>query len=92
MRKLLIIVLIIFITACSQPIISEDNKLFCETSEDCEVKNVGNCCGYYPGCVNKDYEPNLTKVQQDCFEQGIASVCGWTEIESCECINNLCSQ
>tara|TARA_Y100000310_G_C20521874_1_gene734086 strand:- start:205 stop:480 length:276 start_codon:yes stop_codon:yes gene_type:complete len=91
MRKLLIIALIIFITSCSQPI-TQENSLFCETDNDCEVKNVGNCCGYYPGCVNKDYEPNLTKVQQDCFEQGIASVCGWTEIESCTCINNQCTQ
>ena len=66
------------------------SKLYCESNSDCEIKNVGNCCGYYPLCVNSNYEPNITKVQQECFEQGIASVCGWTEIQGCECIENKC--
>ena len=24
----------------------------CKVDADCTVKNVGNCCGYYPACVN----------------------------------------
>jgi len=89
MKKILIILILILTVSCTQQI-SEENKLSCNSDQDCQIKNVGNCCGYFPECVNKGYEPNLTKVQQECFEEGIASVCGFPEISGCECVNNTC--
>ncbi len=41
---------------------------YCETDSDCAVKNVGNCCGYYPACVNKFFVPDLEAVQKECQE------------------------
>ncbi len=90
MQKYLIFILLLFIVSCSTNPISEENKLFCNTDVDCEIKNVGNCCGYFPQCVNANYEPNLTKVQEVCFEEGIVSVCGWEEIKGCKCVDNQC--
>ncbi|MFH1649307.1 MAG: hypothetical protein ABIA93_02050 [Candidatus Woesearchaeota archaeon] len=65
---------------------------FCEMDTECVVKNVGNCCGYYPKCVNVDYQPDTEAVQKQCAEQGIASVCGWQEIESCSCQKSRCEE
>ncbi len=62
----------------------------CNTDSDCVVKDVHNCCGYYPRCVNKDYIPDIGAVQSKCAEKGYASVCGWPEITSCSCIQNTC--
>ena len=62
----------------------------CKTDSDCVIKNVGNCCGYYPKCVNKAFEPNPEAVQESCREKGLVSVCGFPEISSCECINSVC--
>jgi hypothetical protein len=62
----------------------------CKVDSDCTIKNIGNCCGYYPKCVNKDFEPNPETVQETCKEQGLVSVCGFPEISSCECINSVC--
>ena len=64
--------------------------LYCEIDEDCVIKDVHNCCGYYPRCVNKDYTPDIEKVIEECKESGVASACGWPEITNCKCINNNC--
>lgn len=53
----------------------------CQHDDDCEKKNVGNCCGYYPMCVNQHFEPDPEK---SCRE-GQASVCGWPVIDKCVC-------
>ena len=63
---------------------------YCEKDEDCEIKNIGNCCGYYPACVNKNYEPDLEAIQKECDEKGMMSVCGFPVINACECTDSLC--
>ncbi len=62
----------------------------CRVDSDCQVKNVGNCCGYFPACVNKDAQPDPEAVQARCAESGMASVCGFREIQACSCVQNRC--
>ena len=62
----------------------------CKVDADCVVKNVGNCCGYFPACVNKDTQPDPEAVQARCAESGMASVCGFREIQACACVQNRC--
>jgi len=62
----------------------------CRTDADCVVKNVGNCCGAMPACVNKDSPTDPTGVQARCAKEGMASVCGFTEIEGCRCAGGQC--
>ena len=54
----------------------------CSVDDDCSVKNVGNCCGYYPKCVNVNFEPDPSKA---CPGTGMAGICGWSEISRCTC-------
>jgi len=63
----------------------------CKTDADCTVKNVGNCCGYYPACVNRNSPTDPAGVQANCAKQGMASVCGWAEISSCSCVQGRCA-
>ena len=62
----------------------------CRVDSDCEVKNVGNCCGYFPACVNRDAQPDPAAVQAACAASGIAGVCGFQEIQACACVANTC--
>ena len=62
----------------------------CATDADCEVKNVGNCCGYYPACVNRDSETFPEQVKAACAAEGRMSVCGFEEISSCQCRAGRC--
>ena len=62
----------------------------CRTDADCTVKNVGNCCGYYPACVNVDSPTDPQGVQAQCAKQGMASVCGFREIAGCSCRQGRC--
>ena len=62
----------------------------CRVDSDCEVKNVGNCCGYYPACVNRDARPDPAAVQAACAGSGIAGVCGFQEIQACACVASTC--
>lgn len=62
----------------------------CRVDSDCEVKNVGNCCGYFPACVNKDAQPDPQAVQARCAETGMTSVCGFRDIQACSCVQNRC--
>jgi hypothetical protein len=63
----------------------------CKTDADCEVKNIGNCCGYYPACVNRESPTFPDRVKADCAAQGTSSICGFPEIAGCECIEGRCS-
>ena len=63
----------------------------CQQDADCMVKDVHNCCGYYPQCVNKNAATDPALVQRLCQEQGLAGGCGFPAIVSCECRNNRCS-
>jgi len=62
----------------------------CSTDADCTVKNVGNCCGYYPACVNVDSPTFPDLVMERCREAGMSSVCGFPEISACSCVDGRC--
>lgn len=62
----------------------------CRVASDCAVRNVGNCCGYFPACVNKDATVDPDAVRAQCERNGMASVCGWQDIQSCDCVQNQC--
>lgn len=63
----------------------------CRVDADCVVKNVGNCCGYYPACVNRDSPTYPDLVARRCAEEGLAGVCGYPEIRACACIAGRCA-
>jgi hypothetical protein len=62
----------------------------CRTDADCAVKNVGNCCGYYPACVNAGSPTFPDKVKADCAAEGRMGVCGFPQIRGCECLEGRC--
>lgn len=62
----------------------------CRSDADCAVQNVGNCCGYYPACVNKDAETFPERVAAECAKQGVSSICGFPEIPGCRCVAGQC--
>ncbi|MFC3129397.1 hypothetical protein [Coralloluteibacterium stylophorae] len=63
----------------------------CTTDADCTVKNVGNCCGEFPSCVNVDSPTFPEQVQAACGSQGRMSVCGFREVAGCSCVDGRCS-
>ena len=62
----------------------------CSTDADCTVKDVGNCCGYFPMCVNKDAKTDPAAVRAQCEKDGMASICGFKEISGCQCVQGTC--
>lgn len=62
----------------------------CRTSADCAVKNVGNCCGMQPACVNADSPTDPAAVQAQCQREGRMSVCGFKPVQACECVAGSC--
>ncbi len=62
----------------------------CKTSSDCKIKDVGNCCGSYPACVNKDSRTFPAEVKAQCIKEGMSGICGFPSISSCTCTNNKC--
>ena len=62
----------------------------CRTDADCVVKDVGNCCGAFPACVNRDSPTDPAGVRARCAKEGTASVCGFAEIEGCRCAAGQC--
>ena len=62
----------------------------CKVDADCAVKNVGNCCGEMPACVNKDSPTDPAAVQSQCAKDGRMGVCGFREISSCSCNAGRC--
>lgn len=63
----------------------------CSVDADCAVKDVGNCCGYYPACVNVDSPTFPEQVKARCEREGISSVCGFPEIRGCQCVEGRCA-
>ncbi len=63
----------------------------CSRDSDCAVKNVGNCCGYFPACVNKDSRTFPDQVKAQCEKEDRMSVCGFREITGCICVEGQCS-
>lgn len=62
----------------------------CTTSADCAVKNVGNCCGAMPACVNKDSPTDPQGVQAQCAASGRMGVCGFADVTACQCVSGRC--
>ena len=62
----------------------------CSTDTDCEIKNIGNCCGQYLQCVNRNARTDPDLVRKLCEKEGAASICGFKSISSCACINKRC--
>ena len=62
----------------------------CNTNSDCAVKDVGNCCGAYPMCVNKDTKTDPAAIRAQCEQKGMASICGFQEVSGCQCVKGQC--
>lgn len=62
----------------------------CAVDADCEVKDVGNCCGYMPACVNRSAQPDPAAVQRECQRTGASGVCGFQELSGCRCEAKRC--
>lgn len=76
MKTLIALLAVLLITGCGI-------DYSCKTDNDCAIMNVGNKCGYYPQCVNQNFEPNPPELK--------SSVCGFPEIDYCECIKGRCT-
>lgn len=63
----------------------------CKVDADCAVKNVGNCCGAAPACVNVDSPTDPEGVMAQCRATGRMSVCGFREITGCQCVQGKCA-
>lgn len=62
----------------------------CKTSADCAVKDVGNCCGAYPACVNKDSPTFPDRVKAQCGKEHRMGVCGFPVVNGCSCVAGKC--
>ena len=62
----------------------------CSTDAQCTIKDIGNCCGAYPACVNRDSPTFPEQVQAACAAQGLSGVCGFPAINGCRCIEQRC--
>lgn len=62
----------------------------CKTDADCTIKNAGNCCGYYPACVNIDSPTDPEAVARECAAKGLVGICGYPVINSCVCRARHC--
>lgn len=63
----------------------------CASDADCTVKNVGNCCGALPSCVNVNSPTDPEGVQRECARSGRMSVCGFKPVEGCQCVKGQCT-
>jgi len=63
----------------------------CSRDADCAIKDVHNCCGYYPRCVNRDSEVNPALVNKLCEKESSVGVCGFPAISGCACVSGRCA-
>ena len=63
----------------------------CRSDADCAVKDIGNCCGAYPTCVNRDSPTFPEQVRAECAKNHMASVCGFPVVQGCSCVEGRCS-
>jgi hypothetical protein len=71
-------------------LVASDPSRSCKADSDCAVKDVGNCCGYFPMCVNKDARTDPAAVRAQCEKDGMASICGFREVSGCQCVKGQC--
>ncbi len=62
----------------------------CKTDSDCTIKDIRNCCGYYPKCVNVNSRPNQELVINLCEISESMAICGFQTINRCRCIDDVC--
>ena len=63
----------------------------CKVDADCAVKNVGNCCGAHPQCVNIDAPVDPQAVKARCAAEHRAGMCNVQAISGCSCEAGQCS-
>ena len=63
----------------------------CRSDADCAVKDIGNCCGAFPTCVNRDSPTFPERVRAECAKKHMAGVCGFAVIQGCSCVEGRCS-
>lgn len=63
----------------------------CHSASDCSVKDVGNCCGAYPACMNRNSPTFPNRVKAECGQKHMAGTCGFPVINGCACIEGRCS-
>ncbi len=78
-------------TATAPPGTADDVVRSCRSDADCAVKNVGNCCGYYPACVNRESPVFPERVKAGCLAKNMAGICGFPDIKACACVAGSCS-
>jgi hypothetical protein len=98
MRVPLALALLASLCACAHaaprllgPPIKAEVDYSCHTDADCAIKDVGNCCGRYPACVNKDSPTFPERVREACAKNHEAGVCGFPDIRGCTCVEGRCS-
>jgi len=62
----------------------------CNIDSDCEIKDVHNCCGAYPECVNLNSKVDSDFVNKACSKESMSGICGFDSIDSCRCVNKKC--
>lgn len=100
MRALILIIVFELVTACAQaasprllgPPLRQSETVddSCHVDADCAVKNVGNCCGALPMCVNRDSPVFPDRVRAECAKNHRAGTCGFPVIASCVCTEGRC--
>ena len=63
----------------------------CHVDADCAVKDVGNCCGAYPACVNRASPTFPEQVRAECTKKHRVGTCGFPVITGCTCVDGRCS-
>ena len=66
------------------------SDISCAVDADCEVKDMGNCCGRMPACVNRAVVPDPAAVQAECARRGESGICGFQELSGCTCVASRC--
>ncbi|MBS0193149.1 MAG: hypothetical protein JSR34_02815 [Proteobacteria bacterium] len=62
----------------------------CKVDADCAVKDVGNCCGAYPMCVNKGAAVDAKAVKAQCAREGRMGMCHVMAVSGCSCVQGQC--
>jgi hypothetical protein len=70
---------------------ADDVDYTCKVDADCAVKDVGNCCGRYPACVNRESPTFPDRVKAECAKKGEMGICGFPEIKGCACVEGRCA-
>ncbi len=86
----IILVLLTVSSAWAMETGGKEPNVSCAATRDCVVKNVGNCCGQYPMCVNRKAEVDPEAVRQECAKNDLVGVCGFPVIDHCECQKGVC--